>query len=97
MTLEIKHATQIVGDGSGESEVGKTAWNQPLNATMATGRLLGRVADGDGAVEELTPEQVQELGIGGGSGQGIRYIGATEPDTTDWAEDDLWLDTSTEA
>lgn len=27
---------------------------------------------------------------------GFKYIGATEPDTTDWAVNDLWYDTSTE-
>lgn len=26
----------------------------------------------------------------------IKFIGSTEPDTTGWQVDDLWLDTSTE-
>lgn len=61
MALEIKHATQIIGEGSGAGEVGKSAWNAPLDATMATDRMLGRASTGVGNVEELTGEQVRAI------------------------------------
>ncbi len=54
MAVTLKHATQAGGTDAGNGEIGKTAWNEAHQLTMASGKLLGRSTAGDGAAEELT-------------------------------------------
>lgn len=61
MTFEIKHHTPAAGTNAGNGEITKEVWNEALDATMATSRLLGRTTPSAGPVEELTAEQVRTL------------------------------------
>lgn len=61
MTLEIKHHTPATGTNAGNGAINKERWNEALDATMATSRLLGRTTPSAGPVEELTAEQVRTL------------------------------------
>lgn len=53
MAISLKHATQAVGEDAGNGEIRKAQWNADHSLTMATGRILGRLAAGDGDVQEI--------------------------------------------
>jgi hypothetical protein len=53
MTLEVKHATPATGTDAGDGEIGKVAWNEDHEITLAEGRLVGRSSSGAGAAEEI--------------------------------------------
>lgn len=54
MTVSLKHAfTSAKADGADTSIVRPSDWNAEHTLTCATGKLLGRVSAGTGAVEEV--------------------------------------------
>jgi microcystin-dependent protein len=62
MAISNKHKfTSPKADGADTSLVRPSNWNDEHDLTMATGKVLGRTTAGDGAVEELTGEQVAAL------------------------------------
>lgn len=54
MVLEIKHATEAVGQEAGNGEIGKSEWNEPHQLHMGGGRLVGRAASGQGPAAEVS-------------------------------------------
>lgn len=62
MAVSLKHKfVSTKPDGLDSTLVNPTNWNDDHDLTMASGRMLGRVSAGTGAVEELTPEQARTL------------------------------------
>lgn len=63
ITITPKFISTIDDDPAAEAagEVTPSRWNEGSNITMATGRMLGRIAADTGAVEELTPNDVSDL------------------------------------
>lgn len=54
MTIQVVHATQAVGTDAGNGEIRKAQWNEAHAITAASGKLVGRYAATDGAVQEIT-------------------------------------------
>lgn len=52
--MELKHATQAAGEDAGNGEIGKAAWNEAHQLTMASGKLVGRSSNGAGDAEEIS-------------------------------------------
>lgn len=62
MTISVKHKFQSAkGDGTDDTLIQPSNWNAEHDITLASGKVLGRVSSGAGAVEEIT--------IGSGSDQ----------------------------
>lgn len=55
MAIEVKHATQAAGPDAGNGEIGKNQWNEGHAINAGAGKLVGRFAATDGAVQEITP------------------------------------------
>lgn len=59
MTISIKHKfTSAKSDPPDATIVRPSNWNDDHKLTMASGRVLGRLTDGDGDAEELTLERI---------------------------------------
>lgn len=55
MAISVIHTTQAFGADAGNGEIRKAQWNEAHTMTAASGKLVGRFAGTDGAVQEITP------------------------------------------
>lgn len=54
MAIEVKHTTQATGADAGNGEIRKAQWNEAHTINAGAGKLVGRYAATDGAVQEVS-------------------------------------------
>lgn len=85
MTISLKHAFHSAkSDGSDVSYVQPSNWNAEHTMTMATARILGRVASGSGVVQELATDDVWDI-LGFVGTTSLLFPQASAP--TGWTQD----------